>query len=513
MQATTSQFVARATGNMRPLSWQLRMSFDKTFDNAITFFILNTSVLDGTDVLAPEGSDVIVQADKYQYTDYTHRLMSMEWIQQEDNPSSVIMAMADIVLENHDDYFTPNAGSAIEDFILPQRPIKLLAGFGSEDLPQFVGVTERMPVIDNKTKQASFHCLGFLSVLFNRKLDEAVLLQNVRTDEVLDYLFDFIGLTTGQYILDPGVNKIQFVFFEKNTTLGTAIDQLMEAEMGRLYMDEIGVIRFKNRQNFSDTPVYTFTATNTNEKSVSDESEIINLVRITADVRAVQSIQSVWKLSEPAYIAPGATGEIWADFLDPVTTADDPTSGFASTGSYFIARTGPENDSPQIGGVALTSSDLFSKSFKMVFTNSNSAGIYIQTLDIWGTPAKVINTVKVIESDQASIDKFEEQVREINNPFIQTTSAAQTIAGVMIDDYKDYGSIIDLNVKGTTALQLGDAITVDIDSTSGVYSITKITNSYANSKFTQLIKAKERTIRVYFVLDQSVLDGTDVLSP
>ena len=202
MQSTTSLFTSRANGSVRPLSWQTRISFTKEFLPSLQFFTLDESLLDGPEVLAPTDSDVITEWDKYVYSDFSSRVISFEWTRQEDVPSSVNLAIADVVLDNHDNFFTPNGGSEIQNFILPYRPIRLYAGFGNEDLPVFVGLTEKMPVIDSKNKTVSFHCMDFLSALFSRPLDEAVIYQEYRTDQVLDALFQMVGLTSDQYILD-----------------------------------------------------------------------------------------------------------------------------------------------------------------------------------------------------------------------------------------------------------------------------------------------------------------------
>jgi hypothetical protein len=514
MLSASPQFTAHATGQVRPLSWQVLMAFEKAFDPSITFFTLDQSVLDGPDLLAPDDdSDELSDWHRYAYTDYSDRVIEFEWSRQEDTPSSVSLAMADVVFNNYDDFFTPNSGSAIEDFILPRRPIRLFAGLGGENVPAFVGLSEKMPVIDAKAKTARFHCVDFLAALFERSLDEVVMLQNARTDEALAHLFDAMGLPASQYVLDAGMNRIPFVFFDKGLKLGEAVRELMEAEMGRLYMDERGVIRFKNRQNFSDSPVYFFDRGNTIEAKVSEQNDIINQATVTGKVRAVQDLQPIWRLASPKLIPAGGTIEVWADFDDPATTCHDPTVGQQSD-SYFLANVTDDPDStPVTSGITLTDSTLFGKSFKMTFENANSFGVFLTEIELWGTPAKVVNTINITDEDAASIAKYEVQPRQIENDYIQSTSAAQTIAAVLIDDYKEYGSQLELTVKGSPALQLGDAVTVGVGSLSGLHRITKAVNRYLPGQFRQVLKVRQRTVRTYFQLDVSQLNGTHVLSP
>jgi hypothetical protein len=334
MQVVSTEFENRAKGFVRPLSWALLMSFPRNFDDSIDFFTIGVSSIGGTDIIKGEG-DVLQEWDKYDYSDYSGRIISMEWTRQEDHLSSMAMSTADITLDNTDGYFTPNGGSVIEDFILPYRPIKLFAGFGGENVPVFVGLTEKMPEVDERNKTVKFHCIDFIYSLYNRPLTETVMLENVRTDEVLDELLQLAGLTTNQYDLDIGFNIIEFAYFPKDTKLGDAITELMEAEMGRFYLDELGIIRFNNRQNFSNDPVWAFSPNNLLDVQTSKQDDIINVVEITAKVREVQANQKFWELQAPVYIPAGELVDIWADFEDPVTEVDEPEYiATATTSSY-----------------------------------------------------------------------------------------------------------------------------------------------------------------------------------
>jgi len=187
MQTVTTTFDNRAKGFVRPLSWSLLMSFPRNFIDTIDFFTIESSLIGGTDIIKGEGN-VIQEWDKYEYSDYSGRIISVEWTRQEDFLSSMAMSTADLVLDNSDGYFTPNGGSVIEDFILPYRPIKLFAGFGGENVPVFIGLTEKMPEVDEKNKTVRFHCIDFIYSLYNRPLTGGVVLENARTDEVLGEL-------------------------------------------------------------------------------------------------------------------------------------------------------------------------------------------------------------------------------------------------------------------------------------------------------------------------------------
>ncbi len=293
MQTTSLQFRKHAAGYVRPLSWRLRASFDKTFNTSTTFFTLDVSTLNGVDVLAPSDDNPIQAWDKYTYVDFDDRVISIEVVREEVEPYSVTQAFADITLNNYDGYFTPNSGSPIDNYILPRRPFRALLGFGSETLQQIVGLTDDMPDIDKKSGTASFHVIDFMSYLLTRDISQTVMLQNVKTDQILGSLLQYMGLNVNQYVLDGSVNTIKFFYVESGTTFGDVVSKLMEAEIGAFYMDELGIIRFKNRYNYSLTPVYTFDKSNTLNYEVSDTSRIINSANVKGEVRQVQALKSI----------------------------------------------------------------------------------------------------------------------------------------------------------------------------------------------------------------------------
>lgn len=512
MQSSTLQFRQRAAGHVRPLAWGVRASFDKAFDVSTTFFTLDTSVLDGPDLLAPADESVIQIWDQYEYLDYTDRALGIEVTREEVEPYSVAQAFADVTLNNYDNYFTPFSGSPIQNYILPRRPFRALLGFGSEALPQIVGLSEGMPEVDKGSRTASFHIIDFMSYLLDQDISETIMLEDVRTHEVLDYLFQFMGLTTDQYTLDDSLNTIKFFYVEKGSKFKDIVNKVMEAEIGRLYMDESGVIHFRNRYNYSLTPVMTFDNANVIDYSVADESTIINSVKITSNVREVQPVQSVWTSATPTAVNVGQSVVVWAEFEDPITTAVTPTYSAAETTTSYFTSNLNEDGTGTYTSISVVM-ETFSKSAKLTFTNSGASNAFVTAIDLYGTPAKVVETIKIEEIDQDSIDKFDEQLHEIDNEYIQDESNAQSRALMLIHDYAEYGAGLEIEVKGNPALQLGDPVTLDLDGYQGVFTITKIVNVLRDGQFRQRLRAREKTVATFFTLDVSLLNGEDLLAP
>lgn len=513
MQSVSTSFVNDAHAQVRPLAWQLRASFDKTFDDNIDFFTLDTSILDGTDVLAPSDSDVISQWDKFTYADYTDRVISMEVTREVVEPFSIVQSFADVVLNNYDNYFTPNSGSVIDQFILPKRPFRIAMGFGGESVQLFVGLSEKVPTINKMSRTASFHLIDFLSFIFEKEIGQSAMILDYSTAEILDVLFQSVGLLSTQYNLDNSFNRIPFFFVNKGDKLGPIVQELMKAEQGRLYLDELGVIRLRNRQNYSTESVFMFDQSNTIDYDVSTEDDIINSVKLTCDILAVQAEQSIWQLAQAAYIPAGDTVEVFANLNDPATSITTPTYSATFVESSHYTTTQDIGGVLPYASITLNSLTSFGTAAKLEFENTGASNAYVYAIDLWGTPVKTEDTILVEDSDQTSIDAFEERVYELETKYIQDRDSALSKAAIMVDDYKDYGSLVDIDVKGNPALQIDDVLNLDLDGYQGNHVITKLVNGMSGSKYYQRIRAKARTLRLYFILDQSRLDDINELAP
>lgn len=522
MQVVSDKFDKLANSSIRPLSWGLFMSFTKEYDEDTKFFILDESLLDGSDLLTPDGDNIIQQWDYYKYLDYTSRVNMVEWVREIEFPSSVTLAMADFSLNDYDQYFSPSSLSPIGEYILPKRPVRIMSGFGRERIPQFVGMTDKMP--DIKDRVASFHAVDFLSKIFDLQLTETISAHNIRTDEVLALIFEQLGLNEDQYSLSAGSNKIPFLFFDKGSKTGTVIRKLMEAELGNLWLDEKGVIRFTPRFLPKETKVYSFDKSNVSRLEMSSDENIINSVSVKTNIRKVQASQPIYlkttienedneyKIKVPS----GGTKIHYVNLEDPCLSVITPELSLSPmTTSWFTAV--KNNNEPVSSDVTVSYEKLYSNTYVITFSNANDFPVIIDTLEVWGEPAKVVDKIEYIEKDDESIEKYEEHRLEIENDFIQNVEQARTIASTILFYFSENANTIGMEVKGNPAIQLGDIVDVDIDLTQGDYKIIKITNKMMDGQFIQSIRAMRHNIMKWFYLssdeqEMSLLDGEDLLT-
>lgn len=521
MQLVTSTFHQLAQGGVRPHKWEILMSFDKQFDDTLDYFVLNSSELDGSDVLKPIDDNPIQYWDYYSYAPFRDRLQSMSWSSSLAFPHSIQSATADISLNNYDNYFTPNTSSPLAPYILPGRPVKILAGYGSEaTIQQFVGTTQGNPTLDSDTKSAAFHALGFIAEISALSLSYTVALSDVRTDEALVAIFEQFGISGSAYSLDRGRNTIPFLFLESGVTVGDALSKIMEAEGGELYVDEMGIIRFVQRLSNPAGPVFTFNISNVVSDKPSDNTQIINHVIIKSTIRALQDLQPIFfgsgtsgnaTLTNKLLVPASGTAQYNVSLNDPLADFDDPTLGIAISDSWFTAQTsGGDNVA---SSVSLSDSSLTVTDLTLTFQNTNSFDVYIDAIEVWGQPAKIVDNIVYDARDQDSIDKYGEYIYEADNDLFGNESNCESFAYTVLDAYAQPGTIIDMIVKGDYSLQLGDIVWIDLSDISGPFKIIGISTSISTTGIEETIQVKRYDPRHWFVLDSSELDGGDVLAP
>lgn len=518
MQTVTTRFNQLAKGSIRPISYDFTASFDKEYNDTIEPWTWDSSQWDGGDVWMPAADNPIQAWDYYKYLNYQSRLMYSTVTRELKFPYSVVSSIADFQLNNYDKYFTPNSGSPISNYILPKRPIRLFMGFGSENLQVFVGLTEGMPEISRQDGLATFTAMDFLTWIYDMPIRNTIAMANVRTDQVLANIFEQFGLSPTQYDLGKGRNVIPFLFFEREqTTAGDVIRPIMEAEGGWLWLDEQGIIKFRPRLEQPISPVYTLTSNEIVTLDTSNDDEIINHVIINTNVREVQDYQQVFyrdRGNTNLRIVPaGGTYIFQAELSDPCLIIQQPTAGENSSESWFTAAL--VDGTPVISGVTITSSELKTNTYNMVFSNSNSFDVNIDQTFLWGRPARLISAEPEVYDayDDVSVSKYEEKILTIDNNFIQSSSQAESLALTIVDEYSGLNDILDLEVKGNPAFQLADIIELDYEEFSGEYRIIKITNKIQPSTFTQQLKIRKYTPRTWWQWDVSQWDGTDVWAP
>ena len=529
MITTTNEFSTIANGTIRPLALNAKISFTKERSQNVNWFILDQSQLNGADILATDPDDSIQLWDAYEWTDHTADVIGMTWSRSVAFPYNVQSALCDLQLNNTSQKYTyDNESSPLHGYILPKRPMRTYAGFkkggASETVPVFIGLTQKMPKYSGlNDSTATLTAQDFLSEIANTQLNQTVMLRDVRTDEAIATILDTYGMDSSMYNLARGLNTIPFVVFESGLNAGNILAKLVQAENGKLWLDEKGIIRFEPRvADIGRTAVMTFDENNIIEISPSRTDGIINRVKITSDIRAVQDRQPIFSMAnENGYQSSAGQDsyrinslgnkDIWLSFDDPIWSATlNPVLNGSSDDSHFTAF----DLSGNVVQDRITATGyLFADSMKITFTNANNFPVSISFLEIWGEPAKIVDTIKYNAYDDESVEKFGEMILDItDNDYFGSYANADAYAMDILKRRAGYSPTITLKVKGNPALQLGDIIHIAYKY-DGDYKIVGINSSITNGAgFTQELTIERTKIVFPFILDKSILDGEDVLS-
>lgn len=491
------------------------ISWDRQFDDTIDIFTIGTSLIGGDDIIGGT-PDVILYWDQFVYTDESDYLMSVEIEREQTEPIfSVSRSMLDVTLDNTSGRFTPQGGSAIDDFILPRRPIRSYIGFNnvSYSAQLFIGELVDYPEISTENRLVTLHARDFMERIWNYPLEETQMYVDTRSDELILALLEQFGLNEDQTNLDVGLNVIGFAYFEKGDKLGPILQKICEAELAWFYLDENGVVTFENRAGWLSrtSSVLTIGDDIVFSEKIPARSNVINVAEIFAKPREVRPEQPVWSLDSYVEIPSGET-ELFVDYDDPMFSVTEPTAGGAT--SLFLITAANDGSGQDYSSQITVDWTDFAKSSKAVFTNNLGFSVYLVQLDVWGQPAKVIGAdgkgIYFRYQDDTSVEAYDEQPAKIENDFIQDETFAQTIATILVEDRKDPGNYRELTIQGRPQLQIGDLVT-----RGGVdYNIQRIRTRLTKSEgLVQDLTLVQRTIQPYFRIGISTIGGDDVIAP
>lgn len=481
MQTVSGSWAANIAASVRTVVHGEQISWPASIISSI-FFKIGTSLIGGPDILKSGGSSVAF-FDRYQFTDYSHYAMSWQ-VQRKlgQYPYGTIMAQADVQNDNSSNLFTPGYDPTIGSYVgLPNRPLKLSVGFGTELLQQFIGFTD-VPEISRQSRTQTLHAYDVFNFIngFESSLGMQV---SLRADQIIAAALAEMGFSASQYSLDISLQPAIGFLAPNGLKWGDIFQQLCEAEQALMFADENGIIQFWNRQHFLTTGATAHSLTFSNMLDFETQATgIFNNVIVTAKPRAVQANQKVSELQAATLLSPSTTTDVFVDFADddgalPVSGVDTPASGGST--SFYTANTASDGSGADMtGSVSVSSSFLFGTSYRVTFSNSSGSSVYLTALTLYGTPAKVVNVITETYSDATSIADYglnpgnNFQPLTIDNDYIQNSSQANSLAYTLVHEYKDPHARYTAPIFTNPALQIGDKVDVKLISNGSALDLT-----------------------------------------
>lgn len=529
MNTVSDQYHQLASGSIRPLDWELGVSWTKARNEDTAWFALDHSILNGSDLLAEDSNNPIQLWDAYEYQMMRDRVIDMNLERSVEFPNNIQSAVLDVTLNNYDRYISvDNPDTPLSDNIRPARPIRAYLGFeGGGVTPVFVGLTQGIPTyagINNTTAQIT--AMDFLTSIGDMSLRNMIMMRDVRTDQVIAEILQQFGLAPHMFSLQRGINNIPFVFFDSDKNAGNALKELIQAENGAMWIDEQGIIRFAPRSALiGQGSVMVYNPNNIVSITPSQTSGIVNQVYIESDIREVKDYQQIFSVDnehgfensaddDQYRIKSNTTTTIWLNFEDPIWSgnASPVLNGSENDSSFTVV-----NLSGDVVNSGVTcSGTFFAKSLKLEFTNTNAFAVSINYLQIWAEPAKVIGespSIKYTAKDEESIEKYGlHELSITDNNCFGSLQNADSFAMNVLEQYSGYSPTLDLEVKGDPSLQLQDIVTLQDTKYDGTWLIKGISHNLSDSKLTTRITVIRYNIVQPFILNKSVLNGLDVLS-
>lgn len=513
MISVADAFSVEESDTTRSISSSLLVSWKKDFLSTSVIFTIGVSSIGGNDTIN-SNAGVTSDWNKYAYEDESSNLLSLDWERTLTEPiGGVNKAQATAKLDNTSNRYTPdyNGGSSaiFTAVYLPRRPFIINAGFNYDgidnNVPQFVGVTTKAPVIDTRQKTIQLQGTDFINYLQNEYIDDASMFTSQRSDQVIEQLLINSGFSTSQYDLDYGINLIPFGEYKVGDRIGDIINKIVQAENGYFWQDEMGVLKFQNRQAWNSFP-YTdvqrvISTSQVISQTTPDTEHIINVVEVKSKPRAKQPNQLVFKLSSSIEVAGSSTIEQFINYDDPMLSIDAPVfvANLLSNGTGTVATS----------SITIKVNN-FARASKLIITNSNTKPVFITAMTIYGRPAKIYKDIYFREKRDASTTAFEERPYVIENDYISSDGWANSFANMVLNDYSQPQKITELMIRAIPELQLGDLISWQgrYWRVWGIKSMLSVDNG-----FVQRLKLLQRDIIDYFRIGISTIGSTDQIAP
>lgn len=433
---------------------------------------VGVSQIGGNDIIKGDNS-VLVNAELFDYVDESSHVLRYDYERSIQEPrGGVSYALGDVLLSNITRRFTPDFNATIGTALESRRPIKMLVGFetnggGVRSVQTLVGLTEDRPKANYANRTVDLQVYDYITYLNNQTVSAAIY-ENKRMDEIVEEILADLGFGSSQYVLDQGINTIEFAWFDKNKSAGQRIRELCEAEEATFYQDENGILRLENRNHVSTAPhnqvQHTIDPNDIMYYEGASSTQIINRAIVRAKPRKIDSSYSeVWSNSVVEEVPAGETITIWATFYDEQAGRDilpikDIAAPVANTD--FTANSQDDGGGSDLSGDVSITITNFVESAKIEIENTGGSTVYLTSLRLLGKAARVKQAIEIVREDAVSIGKFEPKEYVVENNLIQDPAVAEAIADNLVAKYSNPMGRVDVKIPAIPHLQLKDLLKV-----------------------------------------------------
>lgn len=335
--------------------------------------------------------------------------------------------------------------------------------------------------------------------------------------------------------MDVGLQFIPVAWYAANTAL-YEIKTACEAEGARFFADNEGSLNFWNRQHFNNNPEFQESKHQFQFNRMfdleypNDQGSIINKILVKLNPRkVVASAEEMWRYGFAPSIPAGATRVIWASFNDPAPTTVGGIIEPVATTDYLGNTAQDGTGSDKTAQLEILEFNRFTTGAKITIRNNDGGSVFLFMLRVRGTPAKTAADTADVKSSEneirlentTSIAKYGERPAgglTIENKYLANEDDATTLAQSILDSNANPLDRVILKARAIPQLNLGDMITVVNEDTANslLMRIMAMKLTMSEDGFDQEIHARSVTSvesLSYFTINESAIEGTDVISP
>ncbi len=280
--------------------------------------------------------------------------------------------------------------------------------------------------------------------------------QDLRADEWIAMLAGLAGIPAEQRSIDVSAFTIPFAWLDDEGILAE-MWAVAQAEGGRCYFDQNGVLRFETATHWLQAPHTTVQYTLTeddHQASVPDTGidDLITGVVVELQRRVADQADELYRLDAVKECPPESQIEFEARLYRPALSISDLTPGT----DYQVVSSGGMDMS---GHVTLSITPRGQRALIKLTNYHASLSAYLVHLVLWGIPLAGGPQEEVIEEVASPAVPFE-RIRSVRgNQYIQTESQGRALARFLRDRHASLTPTWTLQgVPGIPELSLGDRI-------------------------------------------------------
>ena len=286
-----------------------------------------------------------------------------------------------------------------------------------------------------------------------------VMYEQERTDSWVKRLCDWMGLPSGDQILDPGIFTIPYCWLDDESLIEEAWD-VAAAEGGRCWIDALGKLHFENVVHWLDAVHQAVQWAFTEEDLVvtgptSRTEDVATTVIAEWSARAVSGLAVVFTLQEEKVVAPGEALSFDARLNQPVLAYAALTAGT----DYSVQSSGGQDLAASVV-IELIPAQQFAQRCRIAITNNHTTlAAHVGFLQIRGYPllGSPAEQVEIVADPPPLSFKRPRSVR--GSPYLQTYAQAHALAAVLGARYQRLMRTWSLvGVAGVPQLELGDRV-------------------------------------------------------